>query len=108
MEILNAKITSTLFGYEDHGILTCYLHFDISGGSSIAFGGYNLNSIGTGYFVKKILDVVGVNEWELLVGKHVRIKLEDRRLVAIGNIMDDRWFDPKTDKGWLDLFPKEE
>ena len=38
-EIRNAVIQSTMLGYEDHGILTCFLHLDYSGAGQ-GFGGY--------------------------------------------------------------------
>lgn len=72
----NAKIKSTMLGYEDHGILTCFLMLE-QDGSGQGFGGYRLDaphnkpSIFTDFWIKKILWVVGVDKWEDLKGKYV-------------------------------------
>ena len=39
----NARITSTMLGIEDHGILTCMLHLQQEGCGQ-AFGGYRLDA----------------------------------------------------------------
>lgn len=45
--------------------------------------------------ISKILDVVGVDKWEDLPGKHIRF--EDAgwgsTVTKIGNIITDKWFD---------------
>ena len=105
MEIRNAIITSTRITIADHGILTFYL--DIEGcGWSCSYGGY---CIGKGYLgakefsvdrgegleaMMRIMDVVGVDTWEDLAGKLVRVKMEDwgSPINVIGNIMEDKWF----------------
>ncbi len=47
--------------------------------------------------ISKVLDVVGVDRWEDLPGKYIRI--EDNGLGStinkIGNIIEDKWFDLK-------------
>lgn len=62
----NAKIKSTMLGYEDHGILTCYLILD-QAGSGQGFGGYRLDApkdqlsvMGT-FWLKRVLETVGVS-----------------------------------------------
>lgn len=107
MEIRNAKIEEVSLGYEVHGILTCYLFLDY-GSSSQSFGGYALDiwhkeageRFGTAYgmeFVRSILDVVGVEKWEDLKGKNIRVKSESRKIHAIGHIIKDKWFEPEKD-----------
>ncbi len=104
LEIKNAKITKVRLGYEDHGILTCFLDLDY-GSLSQGFGGYTLDSydeakkerVGTAYgmeFLIRIMKVVGVENWEDLVGKHVRVKTEWTKIHELGNILEDRWFNP--------------
>lgn len=111
MEIQNALIKSTSLGYEDHGILTCWLHLDF-GGSCQGFGGYALDepikdregkfvervpTVATGKWVKGILEVVGVEKWEALSGKHIRVEREDGwngKIRRIGHFLEDKWFDP--------------
>jgi hypothetical protein len=107
MEIVNAKITSTSLGLEN-GILTAYLYLEMGIGSQ-GFGGYALDSwnagknrrIGVSYgaeFILQILNTVGVENWEDLPGKHIRVKRSEGwvgSIEAIGNIVKDKWFDPK-------------
>lgn len=99
----NAKITSTRLGYEDHGILTC--HLLLSGdGAGQAFGGYRLDApkdgdsiMGT-FWVKRILETVGVRNWEDLKGKYVRVDGEEHGdIFGIGHITENKWFHPKRE-----------
>src|SRR3990167_10576868 len=104
MQIVNAKINGTMLGIEDHGIMTASVELDY-GGSGQGFGGCALDEPikdasgkflrrqGTAYgceFIKRILWVVGVERWEALIGKHVRVKREDGwggMAFAIGHII---------------------
>ena len=109
--ILNAKIKSTMLGYEDHGILTFMLYLDCGDGTSQGFGGYQLDTpvhheghfLGRaptkapGLILKRILETVGVERWEDLRGKVIRIQRREEVLHApitrIGHMLDDKWFD---------------
>lgn len=107
MAICNARIESTMFGREDHGIMT-WMIFISSGAFSCGVGGYALDSYDkdtkTRVFraesmesVSKVLEVVGVDKWEDLPGKYIRF--EDNgwgsTITKIGNIIEDKWFDMK-------------
>lgn len=105
METHNAKIESTMLGYEDHGIMTSYLHLKYSGFGQ-GFGGYCLDDYSdelkeripteaAGEWIKEILTVVGVEKWEDLTGKHIRLMVENGRIIKIGNLMEEKWFCPK-------------
>lgn len=80
-----AKITSTMLGYEDHGILSCMLTVDY-GGSGQGVGGYSLDTpvkdendrfvcrVGTAYgmeFVARIIRACGVQTWEKVKGRTI-------------------------------------
>ena len=99
----NAKIKSTSLGYEDHGILTCFLHLEQKS-SSQGFGGYRLDApkgapseLGT-FWIRRILETVGVQSWEELPGKYVRVDGEEYgNIFGIGHITDDSWFFPKVE-----------
>ena len=106
-EIKNAKITSTALGYEDHGILTFYIYVDC-GGSGQGFGGYALDKWSeddndrvptehAGQAIKNILGVVGVDKWEDLAGKNIRVKGGFNGISEIGNLLEDRWFNPESE-----------
>jgi hypothetical protein len=104
--ILNAHITSTSLGYEDHGILTFGLGLDIADGTSCVFGGYALDkyneetkkrycppySMG---LITRIMKVVGVSKWEDCKGEYIRVVSNGwgRSITKIGNLMKDEWLD---------------
>lgn len=107
MEIKNAKISSTMLGREDHGIMT-FMIFINADGFNCGVGGFCLdkysNDIKARVFraesmkaISEILDVVGVDKWEDLPGKYIRF--EDNgwgsTVTKIGNIINDKWFDMK-------------
>ena len=92
-EIVNARIESTMLGNEDHGIPTCYLTCRF-GCATQGFGGYDLRHYGL-TFITEVLRVVGVSQWEDLRGKVVRIKRSDGLIRAIGNIIEDVWYEPE-------------
>lgn len=106
--IKNARITSTMLGREDHGIMTFMIHID-AGNFSCGVGGYCLDEFNTASqtrvfraksmeAISEILNVVGVDKWEDLPGKYIRF--EDggwgSTVTKIGNIIDDKWFDMKN------------
>ena len=73
-------------------------------GWGTSFGGYNLAFFnGTSFkgsekgleALIRIMDVVGVSKWEDIKGHYVRAKQEDRLVVGIGNIIKDKWFEPR-------------
>lgn len=106
MEIENAKITNVSISMSDHGCLTFWLTLE-GYGWGVSYGGY---CIGKGYLgadefsaenggglvaMMKIMDTIGVERWEDLVGKCCRVKTEGwgSTIKVIGNIMKDQWFD---------------
>lgn len=112
-EIKNASIISTMLGWEDHGILTCWISLDYGGGGQ-GFGGYGLDEpkfengnrngkflgrTGTDYgmqFVEGVMKSIGTESWEKLKGMHCRVEIgEDGRITKIGHFLKDQWFDPK-------------
>ena len=111
-EIKNAKISGTMLGLEDHGIMTCMLYLDY-GGSSQGFGGYGFDEyykkidkrLGTAWgmeFIKRVLEICDSEKWEDLKGKYVRADSEFGCVHRIGHITKDIWFDPKVDLKMLE------
>ena len=101
-EILNARITKTELG-EDHGCLTA--HIVVEGDAwGCGYGGYVLDrwcaepgkyESRDGYgAIIELMKTVGVESWEELKGKYVRVKLDGSlgRVVAVGNLLKDQWF----------------
>lgn len=104
IERRNAEIESTMLGFEDHGILTCFLTLNY-GGSGQGFGGFVLDSwdeeesrrVGIAYgmeSIRQILKVVGVEKWEQLRGQRIRVEMDGSRVHRIGHFLEDKWFDP--------------
>lgn len=100
--IKNAEITETFLGFEDHGILTIDIGIGYGEGTTQMFGGYALGgNKGEGkylqHWVVGLLKTVGVDTWEKLKGKHIRVEKEDEygKVLRIGNFLKDEWFDPK-------------
>ena len=107
--IKNAVIERTFLGKEDHGILTLNLSLNYGDGSCQGFGGMTLDvyskkedrRIGHAYGTEcllRILEVVGVESWEELKGKNIRVETDssswDGKIIAIGNILSEKWFNP--------------
>lgn len=103
-EIRNAKITSTMLGREDHGIMTfmIFVEWDCF---ACGVGGYALDGYDKATdkrvfraesmeAISKVLDVVGVDKWEQLSGQYIRIKDNGwgSTIDEIGNLMEDKWF----------------
>lgn len=79
------------------------------GGWGCTYGGYCL---GHGYlgakkfdgsakgleYIMRIMDTVGVSRMSELKGKYVRVATKGRGGIVkiIGNIIDDKWFDPEA------------
>lgn len=106
--IKNARITSTMLGREDHGIMTFMIYID-AGDFSCGVGRFCLDEFNAAAqarvfraksmkAISEILNVVGVNKWEDLPGKYIRF--EDNgfgsTVTKIGNIVNDKWFDMKN------------
>jgi hypothetical protein len=105
--IENARIERTTLGVEDHGFMTVWLHLSFGRGGQ-GFGGHALDdkpkatgmprrptAYGLAY-IMRVMEAVGVDRWENLPGKHVRIARNEYNglIVAIGHIIEDKWFDP--------------
>lgn len=107
VEIYNMKITHVSLSMADHGVLTYGLTLEGSG-YGVVYGGY---VIGHGYLgakefhgsakgieaLMRIMDTVGVERWEDLTGKYVRVFSDGwgSTISKIGNIIEDKWFDAK-------------
>jgi hypothetical protein len=108
MKIVNAIIENVELEIEDHDILTCMLFLDF-GGSIQGFGGYALGNSNClqnkknycGHFIRRCLEVSGVNNWNKLKGKTVRVRFLEgtynEKINAIGHIVKEDWFCPEED-----------
>jgi hypothetical protein len=106
METKNAVIKSARITNDDHGTLTAWLDLDY-GGSGQGFGGYvlylpksfthhSLESV-AGHFIWRVMEIAGVDSWDKLQGKTVRVVGEYEGVKGIGHIVKDDWFYPGVD-----------
>ena len=108
MEILNARITDVSLSMRDHGCLTYWLSLKIQGGAYCNYGGHCIGHgyLGSDHFdgspygleaMMRIMDVVGVEKWEDLKDKCIRVKSDGWGPIVdeIGNLMEDKWFNQK-------------
>lgn len=102
-----AVIKSTSLGYEDHGILTVFIHTAWPGGG-VGVGGYALDvydesldqRVPSAYGLDQVVQImatVGVDVWEKLVGEQVIVLFEGgswpgSRSVGIASALDDKVF----------------
>lgn len=103
ISISNARIGKTYLGFESHGILTLFIEtIDGSSYQSIGGFGYDYRPDGKNWIaggndltkhIRQILEVFGVDSWEK-VGGFCRIKRDGNRLIAIGHIVEDKWWEP--------------
>ena len=102
----NAIIQSTTITSADHGCLSAWLHLEHSGGCQ-GFGGYALylpksykhhalQSV-AGHFIWRCMEIAGVEYWENMPGKTIRVQGTASKIIAIGHIVKDDWFDPEKD-----------
>lgn len=108
--IENALITNVDISMADHGCLTLAMMLEGSGWG-VVYGGYCL---GKGYlgadddffdgsaagmeYLMRIMDTVGVEKFQDLKGKYVRVAAKGwgNSVKIIGNIINDKWFDAET------------
>lgn len=106
----NAKITKADLSMADYGCLTLSMTLE-GNGWGVVYGGYCLgkgclgageddfsgSAAGTEYLMR-IMDVVGVEKFQDLKGKYVRVanKGWGSTIKIIGNIIQDQWFDAET------------
>ena len=89
-------------------LLTTWLNLSYGDGGHQGFGGHCLYNPKfskrreynyAGHFIHRCLEVAGVSEWDKLPGRKIRVRKESQfgRIIEIGHIKDDDWFNPKKD-----------
>lgn len=107
-EIIDMQITSVDLSINDHGYMMLAMTMECSG-RGIVYGSYCL---GHSYFSDKVFDgskkpmpctmnitnVVGVERFNDMKGKYVRVAIKrmSSSVKIIGNIIEDKWFDPES------------
>ena len=90
IKIVNAKIGKTYLGNGD-GYMSYIIHVEWDSAGT-GFGTHDLRYYGI-ELIDRLLKVVGVECWEDLAGKHIRLKKRRRDTIDIGNIIKDDWLD---------------
>lgn len=109
--IRNAIISSTSIETGDRGLLTAWLNLEYDSGGQ-GFGGFALYlpertykhhggpNFG-GHFIFRCMEIAGVENWQDIKGKSIRVKLDcegfSGKILAIGHIIKDDWFNPSED-----------
>jgi hypothetical protein len=108
METRNAVIFDTGIGIEEHGVLAASIWLDYGDSKQALCRGVHAPKNGdseknyAGYFIYRVLAVAGVNRWEQLKGKAVRVMGDSAHIEAIGHIIEDVWFNPGEEFKSLD------
>ena len=87
----NAKIRFAFLG-EIEGMNGLFVQLGFECGENKTFNTQK-RLVKTPYEILTILRVLGVNSWEELSRKFVRIKVIDKNIISIGNIMEDEWIE---------------
>jgi hypothetical protein len=106
IEVKNAVIEAASITIAERGFLDAWLTLDY-GGSGQGFGGWTLYlpkswdhhrlESPAGHFIFRVMQIAGVERWEDLKGKTIRVKAEHSGVRAIGHIVKDDWFCPSDD-----------
>lgn len=108
--IQNAIIESAQIDMGDRGLLTSWLTLDY-GNAGQGFGGFTLylpkdfkhhtiKGDFAGHFLFRCMQIAGVENWDKMKGKSIRVLREvgvSGRIIAIGHIIKDDWFNPSED-----------
>lgn len=105
-EISNAIIKKARIDMGDRNLLTAWLDLDY-GSTGQGFGGYSLYlpksythhelKSYAGHFLFRCMEIAGVETWDSIVGKSIRVKHNWQKIEAIGHIIKDDWFYPDKD-----------
>jgi len=105
-EIKNAVIESVKLSFGDRGFLDMWLTLDY-GGSGQGFGGFclylpksfshhKLESV-AGHHIFRCMQIAGVEDFDKLRGRTIRVKASHDGVNEIGHIVKDDWFCPRED-----------
>lgn len=116
IEEKNAIITAATITSGDYGLLSAWLTLDYGNSGRQGFGGYSLylpksfkhHTINgpAGHFIWRVMEIAGVEKWDALVGKTIRVRASHSGVQAIGHIVKDDWFVPSVDlaAAWCEDF----
>ncbi|MCR4661664.1 MAG: hypothetical protein K5765_06685 [Clostridia bacterium] len=86
-KICNAKIKYSFLGMDENGSMFIQLGFDCESGTVSSRYVDLIDS----YFIKEILNTLELQRWEDLPRKFARIKIDNGKVIAVGNLIEERW-----------------
>ena len=84
---MNAKIKYSFLGLDNNKDMVIQLGFDCELGTVSS----QQLVVVDAFFLKEILETLELTRWEDLPRKFARIKVQDKRVVAVGNLIEERW-----------------
>jgi len=85
--IANAKIKFTQSGIGEDGSMSVQIGFELPEGKTALTGKFAFDCAKT----KDILNVLELRNWEELPKKYARVEIVGGKVVAVGNILNERW-----------------
>lgn len=92
MEIINTKIKYSYLGTDEEGTPLMQIGFEGKNGATYATDKITFIDAS---FIRDILNTLEVRSWEELQRKFARIKVDGKRVIAIGNLIEDKWMEVK-------------
>lgn len=86
-KIYNAKVKFSYLGKDEVGKTYYQLGFDYEKGTATT----NKKYLETISEIESVLNVLDLKSWEEVARKFARIKVVDRQVIEIGNLIDNRW-----------------
>ena len=93
--IRNAKIKYSFLGVDDSGTLIAYLGFEYKENNEWQTLKTNEIVLLDPSFIKDVLNVLEVRSWEELPRKFARIRIDGYKVVAVGNLIEEKWMEVK-------------
>ena len=85
---LNSKIKFSYLGLDENSTLVFQVGFECEGSRTYVTNKIPFNSVK----IETLLNALELRSWEELPRKFARIRTQGNRIVAIGNVIEDRWF----------------
>ena len=89
--IKNAKIKFSFLGVDESEIPLFYIGFEYKENQEWKTVSTNKVTFIDTYYIKEILSTLEVRSWEELPRKFARIKIVNDKVVAIGNLLEEKW-----------------
>lgn len=86
-KIYNAKVKFSYLGKDDNGKLYYQLGFDFEKGTISTSKKY-IEAVNE---IDSVLSVLDLRSWEEVARKFARIKIMDKQVIEIGNLIENRW-----------------